>query len=102
MPSTQRSTRGSKRHVAAAERAAQLDAARRRAIGAKAALVAVGAVVFGAAMVFSQRSYAGHPKEPPTALEAPPKFVRIVKQDLLQAGIVAPAEAPPGAATSVS
>jgi hypothetical protein len=102
MASQQKSTRGSNRHAAAAERAAQLDAARRRAIGAKAVLVAAGAMVFGAAMVFSQRSYAGHPKEPPTALEAPPKFVRIVKQDLLQAGVVAPAQAPPGAATAVS
>jgi hypothetical protein len=99
---TKRKAPASDRHAAAAERAAQLEAARRRAIGAKAVLVATGAAVFGAAMMFAQRSYAGHPKQSPTALEAPPRFVKIVKQDLLQAGIVAPAQAPPGAATAVS
>ena len=87
---------------ASTERAAELRAARRRAIGAKAVLATLGAFVFGAAMVFAQRSYAGHTKEPTTALEAPPRFVRVVKQDLLQAGVVGPAQAPPGAATAPS
>ena len=84
------------------ERAAELGAARRRAVGAKTGLAAIGVLVFGAAAVFAQRSYAGHTKQPATALEAPPRFVRIVKQDLLQAGVVGPAQAPPGAATAPS
>lgn len=87
---------------ASAERAEQLRSARHRAFGAKAALATLGATVFGAAMVFAQHSYAGHAKEPVSALEAPQRFIRVVKQDLLQAGVVAPAQAPPGAATAVS
>jgi hypothetical protein len=47
-------------------------------------------------------SYAGHSKRPLHALAAPAGFVRIVRRNLLQAGIVAPAQAPPGASTSVS
>ncbi|MEP6759001.1 MAG: hypothetical protein ABJB55_07400 [Actinomycetota bacterium] len=87
---------------APAGRAAALRAAHRRAIGAKAGLATLGTLVFGTAMVFAQRSYAGHTKDPATALEAPPQFVRVVKQDLLQAGVVGPAQAPPGAATAPS
>jgi hypothetical protein len=59
-------------------------------------------LVFGAAMLFARASYAGHPKRPPRPLAAPPRFVHVVRENLLQAGIVAPAQAPPGAATSVS
>ena len=93
---------GSKGRVPTGARAAELQSAHRRALGAKTGLVSLGAVAFGVAMVFAQRSYAGHPKEPTTALEAPPRFVEIVKKDLLQAGVVGPAQAPPGAATAVS
>jgi hypothetical protein len=53
-------------------------------------------------MAFSRHSYAGHPKHPASALSAPPRFVSIVRHNLLQAGIVAPAQAPPGAKTAVS
>jgi hypothetical protein len=53
-------------------------------------------------MVFARDSYAGHPKQPASALAASPRFVRIVRRNLLQAGVVAPAQAPPGAATAVS
>jgi hypothetical protein len=60
------------------------------------------ALVFALAMVFAKATYAGHPKQPPRALAAPPRFVRIVRRNLLEAGIMAPAEAPPDAATSVS
>lgn len=93
---------GSSRRVPSGERAAELQSARYRANGAKAGLVSLGAVAFVIAMVFAQRSYSGHAKEPTTALEAPPRFVEIVKRDLLQAGVVGPAQAPPGAATAVS
>lgn len=76
--------------------------ARRRAQIAKTTLATGGAAVFGAALLFARVTYAGHPKQPLHPLAAPPRFVQIVRQNLLQAGIVAPAEAPAGAATSVS
>ena len=83
-------------------KAAELAAAERRAHKAKTILAAVGACVFAAAMVLSRHSYAGHPKQPATALAASPRFVDIVRRNLLQAGVVAPAQAPPGAETAVS
>jgi hypothetical protein len=79
-----------------------VDLARRRARVAKAVFGAGGALVFGAAMLFARHSFAGHPKSPAHPLVAPSRFVRIVRKNLLQAGIVAPAQAPPGASTSVS
>jgi hypothetical protein len=75
---------------------------RRRAAQAKLALVTAALVVFGIGMVVTRLSYAGHSKRPLRSLAAPPAFVRIVRRNLLQAGIVAPAQAPPGAGTSVS
>ena len=80
----------------------RLRAPRRRAHRAKAALGVGGALVFGAAMLLARASYGGHPKRPPHPLAAPPSFVEVVRRNLLQAGIVAPAQAPPEAATSVS
>ncbi|HXJ64585.1 MAG TPA: hypothetical protein VNN79_12595 [Actinomycetota bacterium] len=77
-------------------------AARRRARFAKAVIGATGAAVFAGAMMMARTSYPGHAKTPAKPLGAPPRFVRIVRKNLLQAGIVAPAEAPPGASTSVS
>jgi hypothetical protein len=87
------------RHTA---RKARLLAAERRAGLAKAALGTCGAIIFGAAMVFARHSYAGHAKDPSRPLTAPPRFVSIVRRNLLQAGIVAPAQAPPGASTAAS
>ena len=86
----------------ASPRAEELESARQRAAVAKTSLAASGAFVFAVAMVFARHSYAGHPKQPATALAASPRFVSIVKQNLLQAGVLAPAQAPPGASTAVS
>jgi hypothetical protein len=69
---------------------------------AKTALVAAGVVAFVAAIGLSRRSYASHPKHPARPLAAPGRFVGVVRRNLLQAGIVAPAQAPPEAQTSVS
>jgi hypothetical protein len=80
----------------------RLRAARRRARTAKLALATGGSLVFGLAMLFARGSYAGHPKRPTHPLSAPPRFVSVVRANLLQAGIVAPAEAPPEASTSGS
>jgi hypothetical protein len=83
-------------------RQAELNLARRRASLAKGILGIVGAAAFGAVIVVARHSYPGHSKQPAHPLTAPPRFVSVVRQNLLQAGIVAPAQAPAGAATSVS
>jgi hypothetical protein len=75
---------------------------RRRARLAKGLLSLGGTLAFAASMLFARASFAGHPKHPPRPLAAPPRFLTIVRENLLQAGIVAPAQAPPDAATSVS
>ena len=83
-------------------KASRLEHARRRARAAKIVLGSGGSLVFGLAMLFARGSYAGHPKHPVHPLSAPPRFVSVVRANLLQAGIVAPAEAPPEASTSGS
>jgi len=76
--------------------------ARRRARAAKVVIAAVGGVVFAATMGLARVSFAGHPKSPPRSLAAPPRFVQVVRENLLEAGVIAPAEAPADATTSVS
>ena len=93
---------GQRRRRTSSARAEELASARHRAAAAKGIIATVGACVFVVAMVFARHSYAGHPKQPASALAASPRFVRIVRRNLLQAGVVAPAQAPPGAATAVS
>lgn len=80
----------------------RVEAAHRRMRAAKAGVAGVAVVGFAAAFALARVSYAGHSKKPLHPLAPPPRYVRIVRQNLLQAGIVAPAEAPPGAATSTS
>ena len=79
-----------------------MNAARRRAAEAKRIVAGVAIIGFGAAMVLARVSYAGHPKKPPRPLAAPPRFVKIVRENLLQAGVVAPAQAPPDASSASS
>jgi hypothetical protein len=86
----------------AAERARQLAAAKRRAIAAKSLATAVAAILFGVGMSAARAAYAGHSKEPTTPLAAPPRYVKVVQRNLLQAGVVGPAQAPPGAASAAS
>ena len=99
MPVANATTR---RSTPATLRAGVHRSARRRAAALKAALLAMAAVLFGSGMVFAKDAYAGHAKEPVSTLEAPPRFVKIVKRNLLEAGVLAPAQAPADAATSVS
>jgi hypothetical protein len=75
---------------------------RKRAAQAKVALGLAALVAFVVGLVATRASYAGHSKRPLHALAAPTGFVQIVRRNLLAAGIVAPAQAPPGASTSVS
>jgi hypothetical protein len=69
---------------------------------AKAGVTGVAVIAFAAALGLSRLYYAGHPKAPLQPLTAPPRYVQIVRQNLLHAGIVASTEAPPGAATASS
>ena len=78
------------------------EAARRRIAAAKVAAVSIAIAGFAATFVLSRLSYAGHAKTPLRPLTVPPRYLEIVRQNLLEAGIVAPAQAPPGAATSSS
>jgi hypothetical protein len=80
----------------------RIEAARRRSAAAKVGVAGVAILAFGAALGFSRLTYAGHTKKPLRPLAAPPKYVQIVRENLLEAGIVAPAQAPPGAATASS
>jgi hypothetical protein len=77
-------------------------AGRRRAARAKLAVAAGGLLVFGAGVGLARASYAGHAKHRARPLAAPARFRSIVHDDLLRAGIVAPAQAPPQAETSAS
>jgi hypothetical protein len=53
-------------------------------------------------MALARVTYAGHSKRPARALSIPQPLYRVVRQNLLQAGILAPATAPPDIATSTS
>ena len=80
----------------------RLTPARRRADFAKTGLATAGLALFGAAMVLARLQAPGHTRQAPQALSAPPSFVRAVRQNLLQAGLIAPAQDAPSIATSVS
>jgi hypothetical protein len=77
-------------------------AARQRAQTAKAAVGAVAVVCVVVTMVLARVTYAGHAKHPASPLAIPQPLYRVVRQNLLQAGIMAPATAPPDIATSTS
>jgi hypothetical protein len=73
----------------------RLGPARHRASLAKVALAAGGACVFLAASALAKVAYPGHVKRHARPLSAPRRFVEMVRQNQLQAGILAPAQAPP-------
>jgi hypothetical protein len=79
----------------------RIEAARARATSAKVVIGSGGIAAFGLAMLLAHASYAGQARHV-KPLSAPPQFVATVRQDQLQAGILGPASAPAGAATSVS
>jgi hypothetical protein len=74
----------------------------RRAAVARRAFGVAAVVGFGAVILLARTTFAGHAKQAPRPLSAPTNFVQIVRRSYLQAGIIAPAQAPPGAATAVS
>ena len=80
----------------------RLGRARRRAGRAKLGLVAASAVIFAAGIAATRETVAGHARHPIRPLAAPPSFVRTVRHDALQAGLLAPPAASPGVATAQS
>jgi hypothetical protein len=80
----------------------RIAAARRRAHTAKLGLAAAGLAFFGLGMTLVKANAAGHARSPLRPLAAPPRFQAIVRQNALQGGLLAPAQAAPGVATSQS
>jgi hypothetical protein len=79
-----------------------LAAARLRAHRVKVAFVLTAASIFIATMIFARISYAGHSKHHLSLLNAPNRFVRVVKKNRLQAGVVAPPQASAAVASAPS
>lgn len=80
----------------------RLALARHRGRLAKTALGAGAVAGFVIWMMLARVTYAGHAKHPVRALSIPQPLYQVVRRNLLQAGIVAPATAPPDATTSTS
>jgi hypothetical protein len=78
----------------------RLGPARQRAAVAKLALAATGATAFLVAAGLARVAYPGHHKRATKALSPPPRFVRVVRENQLQSGILAPAQADPSATTA--
>jgi hypothetical protein len=75
---------------------------RRRAFVAKLGIGAAAVLGLGASMGLARVTYAGHSKHAIEPLAIPQPLYEVVRQNLLQAGILAPATAPPDASTSTS
>jgi hypothetical protein len=76
--------------------------ARDRARTAKAAIGALGLLVFGVAFVGAKVHAPGHAKGTATPLGAPKSFERAVRRSIAQGGQIAPAVQPPPVASSTS
>ncbi len=76
--------------------------ARRRANTAKIGIGAAAVISVGASMGLARATYAGHTKHPVQTLSIPQPLYVVVRKNLLQAGIMAPATAPPDVTTSSS
>ncbi len=75
---------------------------RRRVRLARGILLGGGVVVFGATMALARAQFPGHHKHGVTDLSPPAPFVDVVRRNQLQAGILAPAQAPPGIGSAPS
>ena len=80
----------------------RIAAARRRAHTAKVGLAVAALAFFGVGMTRVTANAAGHSRRPLRPLDAPSRFRAIVRQDALAGGLLAPAQAAPGATTSQS
>ena len=81
---------------------ARISAARRRARLAKTGMLWLAGAVFVTGMVAARSTAAGHTRRSIRPLTPPPLFVRIVRENALQAGVIAPTQAPPSATTAQS
>ena len=75
---------------------------RRRVAAAKIGIGTVALVTACASMALARVTYAGHSKHLARPLSIPQPLYRVVRQNLLQGGILAPATAPPDVQTSKS
>lgn len=82
--------------------AGRLVSARRRARRAKIALTGAGLAFFAVGMSLAQGNVPGHHRRQARPLAAPKRFQEAVRRDSLDSGLLAPAQAPPRATTSVS
>jgi hypothetical protein len=73
----------------------RVGAARRRAAVAKLALAAAGVLAFVASAALARVAYPGHPKKAVKSLAPPGRFVQVVRENQLQAGMLGPARADP-------
>jgi hypothetical protein len=80
----------------------RLEPVRRRVRLARRILLGGGIVVFGATVALARAQFPGHHKRGVTTLSPPPSFVDVVRRNQLEAGILAPAEAPPGIGSAPS
>lgn len=87
---------------AVAPPAARIEPVRKRARLVKVFAGASAAALFGASIALARVTYAGHSKARVEPLSIPQPLYEVVRRNLLQAGILAPATAPPDATTSTS
>jgi hypothetical protein len=80
----------------------RIQRAKRRARGAKAALGALTALVFGVAFVGAKTHAPGHTKGKSKPLGAPSSFERAVKKSALQSGQIASPVQPPVVSSATS
>ena len=97
-----RSKRARAPDTSRAVEASRLASARQRALTAKIGIAAAALLSVGASMGLARATYAGHAKHPVQTLSIPQPLYVVVRQNLLQAGIVAPATAPADVTTSTS
>lgn len=83
-------------------RASRVGSVRRRTRLAKFGVGLAIPALFGGSIALARATYAGHAKHTPKPLAVPKSFYSVIRQNLLQNGILAPAQAPPDAQTSSS
>lgn len=77
-------------------------AGRRRADRAKFAVAVLAAATFGVGIGLTRQSYTSHPKHSARPLAVPARFERIVHENQLGAGVVAPQQPSPAVQSSTS
>ena len=77
-----------------------MSAASRRATVAKLALAGLGAAAFVASAALARVAYPGHSKKTIKSLSPPGRFVQVVRENQLQAGILGPTQADPAVASA--